>query len=389
MLTDRVSMGILTGSFPPETVDELVRAHGVREQRRRELPADVMVYFTIAMWLWRGSGYTEVLKQMTDALRVASWRGPATEWMREVANSSSITKARKRIGWQVMEAVFRSSIEPVADPDTGQRWQGLAPVGIDGATLDLPDTGANRDYFTGPSGGALPQARFVAACEIATRRLIGAAVGAYNESEKALLLKMIDELGPGQVAIFDRGLCGYDLFTRIRSTGAQVIMRAGAQFPLNVKRVLPDGSWIAHLNKPGRRSIPVRVIEYSVASTGTRTGEKTVGETITLVTSLLDHVRYPIEDFPVLYRQRWTCETVYDQVKTDLRGGTEVVFRSTSPEGVLAEFWGLMCLYQGISDVVDHVVLDAGLPEGDAVSFKAATSFVRRSVSWTDAAFAP
>src|SRR5690625_191360 len=389
MLTDRVSMGILTGSFPPETVDELVRAHGVREQRRRELPADVMVYFTIAMWLWRGSGYTEVLKQMTDALRVASWRGPATEWMREVANSSSITKARKRIGWQVMEAVFRSSIEPVADPDTGQRWQGLAPVGIDGATLDLPDTGANRDYFTGPSGGALPQARFVAACEIATRRLIGAAVGAYNESEKALLLKMIDELGPGQVAIFDRGLCGCDLFTRIRSTGAQVIMRAGAQFPLNVKRVLPDGSWIAHLSRPGRRSIPVRVIEYSVASTGTRTGEKTVGETITLVTNLLDHVRYPIEDFPVLYRQRWTCETVYDQVKTDLRGGTEVVFRSTSPEGVLAEFWGLMCLYQGISDVVDHVVLDAGLPEGDAVSFKAATSFVRRSVSWTDAAFSP
>src|SRR5690625_1032194 len=236
MLTDRVSMGILTGSFPPETVDELVRAHGVREQRRRELPADVMVYFTIAMWLWRGSGYTEVLKQMTDALRVASWRGPATEWMREVANSSSITKARKRIGWQVMEAVFRSSIEPVADPDTGQRWQGLAPVGIDGATLDLPDTGANRDYFTGPSGGALPQARFVAACEIATRRLIGAAVGAYNESEKALLLKMIDELGPGQVAIFDRGLCGYDLFTRIRSTGAQVIMRAGAQFPLKDRK---------------------------------------------------------------------------------------------------------------------------------------------------------
>src|SRR5699024_6545474 len=138
-----------------------------------------------------------------------------------------------------------------------------------------------------------------------------------------------------------------------------------------------------------RGAFPGWVIEYWVASTGTCTDAKTVGETLTLVTSLLDHVRYPIEDFPVLYRQRWTCETVYDQVKTDLRGGTEVVFRSTSPEGVLAEFWGLMCLYQGISDVVDHVVLDAGLPEGDAVSFKAATSFVRRSVSWTDAAFSP
>lgn len=380
-------MGILTGSFPPETVDELVRAHEVREQRRRELPADVMVYFTIAMWLWRGSGYVEVLKQMTDALRVASWRGPATEWMSEVANSSSITKARKRIGWQVMEDLFHSSIEPVAEPGTGATWQGLAPVAIDGATLDLPDTGANRGYFTRPSGGALPQARFVAACEIATRRLIGATVGAYNESEKALALKRTDQLGPGQVAICDRGFCGYDLFGRIHSTDAQVIMRAGAQFPLKIKHVLPDGSWIAHLNKPCLRSIPVRVIEYSVTSTDIRIGQESVGETITLITSLLDHVRYPIEDFPALYRQRWTCETIYDEVKTDLRGGTEVVFRSTSPEGVLAEFWGLMCLYPGISDVVDHVVLDAGLPPGDAVSFKAATSLVRRSVSWTDAAF--
>src|SRR5690625_7528530 len=101
---------------------------------------------------------------------------------------------------------------------------------------------------------------------------------------------MIDELGPGQVAIFDRGLCGSDLFTRIRSTGAQVIMRAGAQFPLNVKRVLPDGPWIAHLNKPGRRPIPVRVIESSAASTGTRTGAKTVGETSPLLSSGRDHV---------------------------------------------------------------------------------------------------
>jgi hypothetical protein len=309
--------------------------------------------------------------------------------MRELPNSSSITKARKRIGWRVMEDVFRSSIEPVAGPDTGQTWRGLAPVAIDGATLDLPDTEANTGYFGKPSGAALPQARFVAAAEIATRRLIGAAVGSYADSEKALALRMIDDLGEGQVAVFDRGFCGYDLFGRVRATGAEAIMRAGAQFPLKVEEVLPDGSWIARLNKPGKRSIRVRVIEYSVTSTDTRTGEHTVGETITLITSLLDHERYPIEDFPVLYRQRWTCETIYDEVKTDLRGGCEVVFRSTSPEGVLAEFWGLMCLYQGISDVVDHVVLDAGLPPGDAVSFKAATSFVRRSVSWTDAAISP
>src|SRR5699024_12390304 len=86
---------------------------------------------------------------------------------------------------------------------TGQRWHDLAPVGIDGATLDLPETGANRSYFGTPSGGAFPQARFVAACEIATRRLIGAAVGDYGESEKVMLFTMIDNLGSGQEDLLD------------------------------------------------------------------------------------------------------------------------------------------------------------------------------------------
>ncbi|WP_342673562.1 transposase [Glycomyces tenuis] len=179
---------------------------------------------------------------------------------------------------------------------------------------------------------------------------------------------------------------GFRCIARVRARDAEVIMRAGAQLQLNIQEVLPDGSWIAHLNEPGKPSVKVRVIEYSVTANDTVTGEESIGETVTLITSLLDHERYPIGDFPDLYRQRWTSETVFDEVKTDLRGGCEVVFHSTSRDGVLAEFWGRMCLYQGISDVVDHVVLDAGLPPEDAVGFKAATSFVRRSVTWTDAA---
>ena len=60
-LTDRVSTEILTVRFRRRrSMNWSVR--GVREQRRCELPADVMVYFTIAMWLWLGSGYTEILK---------------------------------------------------------------------------------------------------------------------------------------------------------------------------------------------------------------------------------------------------------------------------------------------------------------------------------------
>jgi hypothetical protein len=45
-------MGVLTAMFPPEEVETVVDECRVREQRRRELPADVMVYYTMGLWLW-------------------------------------------------------------------------------------------------------------------------------------------------------------------------------------------------------------------------------------------------------------------------------------------------------------------------------------------------
>jgi hypothetical protein len=45
-LTDRISVGVLTSTFPPVLVDEVLKATGRVEQRHRLLPARVVVYFT-------------------------------------------------------------------------------------------------------------------------------------------------------------------------------------------------------------------------------------------------------------------------------------------------------------------------------------------------------
>ena len=45
---------MLTRAFPPELVDEVIEVTGTREQRRRLLPARLMVYFLLALWLFRG-----------------------------------------------------------------------------------------------------------------------------------------------------------------------------------------------------------------------------------------------------------------------------------------------------------------------------------------------
>ena len=53
-LPDRVSIGALTKTFPPELVDHVVEMTDTREVRRRLLPARLMVYFVLALWLFRG-----------------------------------------------------------------------------------------------------------------------------------------------------------------------------------------------------------------------------------------------------------------------------------------------------------------------------------------------
>jgi Insertion element 4 transposase N-terminal len=53
-LPDRVSVGALTKAFPPDLVDRIVETTDTREVRRRLLLARLVVYFVLALWLFRG-----------------------------------------------------------------------------------------------------------------------------------------------------------------------------------------------------------------------------------------------------------------------------------------------------------------------------------------------
>ncbi|WP_179855727.1 transposase domain-containing protein, partial [Paractinoplanes atraurantiacus] len=85
-LPDRVAIGVLTKTFPPELVDAVIDQAKARELRKRSLPARLTVYFTLAMWLWREHGYEEVLRQLIDGL---GWSGAGPDET-DVAWSGSI-----------------------------------------------------------------------------------------------------------------------------------------------------------------------------------------------------------------------------------------------------------------------------------------------------------
>jgi hypothetical protein len=59
-LTDRIGIGVLTRLVSRDLVDEVLAETGRVEQRRRLLPARVVVYYVLALCLFFGDAYEEV-----------------------------------------------------------------------------------------------------------------------------------------------------------------------------------------------------------------------------------------------------------------------------------------------------------------------------------------
>ncbi len=77
-LTDRIGIGVLTRLVPRDLIDEVLTETVRREKRSRLLPAHVVVYFVMAMTVFR-DGYEEVMRRLTGALQfMRAWH---KEWV--------------------------------------------------------------------------------------------------------------------------------------------------------------------------------------------------------------------------------------------------------------------------------------------------------------------
>ena len=100
-LTDRIAIGVLTRLVPRDLVDEVLAGTGRREKRSRLLPAHVVVYFVMAMAVFR-DGYEEVTRRLTGGLAfMRAWR---RDWA--VPSTGAISQARERLGEAPLKVLF-------------------------------------------------------------------------------------------------------------------------------------------------------------------------------------------------------------------------------------------------------------------------------------------
>jgi hypothetical protein len=197
----------------------------------------------------------------------------------------------------------------------------------------VPDSPQNRAVFDGPSNGdgpgAFPQVQLLVHAECGTKALLNACFDGYRTGEQTLAGRLLGSFGPRMLVLADRNFLSFKLWRDAAATGADLLWRVRDSFTLPVLERLGDGSYLSRL-KPLRKSygdpITVRIIEYTVTTRDEHGA--TVSELFCLATTLLDPDRWPIEEFPTLYHDRWRVETMLDAVKTDLRGGTGVLTRA-------------------------------------------------------------
>src|SRR3954453_19898075 len=252
----------LSRLIPEQRLAAILSRTARSSERRRRLPAESVVWLVVAMALFAADSIPK------------GWRRLHPPPDEPEPDDSAFTQARRRLGVAPLRRLFLETARPMATHQTiGAFYRGWRLMGLDGTTLDLPDTPDNARTFgrptTGRAAGAFPQVRLLAPCELGTHAVCGLAIKPLRHGEPSMVGPLPDHLGPGMLLIWDRGFFSYDLIPAVVRRGAHLLARVKSNTVLRPIRRPPDGSYLAKIypgqtdRRRGTSGLLVRVIEYT------------------------------------------------------------------------------------------------------------------------------
>jgi hypothetical protein len=374
-----ISAGVLASVCPRALIEQVLADTGKASQRERLLPAPAVVYYVMALALWREAPLEEVLRVVCEGLQ---WLGGGEAGAVQ-ASKSAISQARSRLGPEVMRQLAERVLRPLAAPDAPGAWyRGLRVMALDGSGMDVADEKANAEFFGYPAASrgqsAFPQARLLGLVECGTHVITAGDIAPYSHSEQAMAARLLPaKLRADMLVLADRNFYGFKLWGIACATGAKLAWRVRSTQKLPVQQMLPDGSYLSTVfDGDDRKRIqgqPVRVIDYTLHDSATP-----VQDSYRLVTNILDPEAAPALELAALYHERWEIEGVFDEFKTHLRANSTVL-RSKTPELVQQELWGLLLAHFAIR----QLMLQAAWPRGldpDRLSFTHAVRVIKRKM---------
>jgi hypothetical protein len=379
-ITDYISLGVITNSFPVDVIRAALKSTGRTSMRQRDLPAHVVVYYVIALALYMQSSYREVLRCLLEGIKWLLGPGATVK----AAGKSGISQARTRLGWEPLQKLHDEVVKPIAVESTKGAWyRGWHLVSLDGSTLDVADQKENETAFGRPAASrgssAFPQLRLVSLVENGTHVLFGTRMAGEGTGEITLAKEVLPSLRKGMLCLADRNFYGFELWNQARSTGSDLLWRVKKNLRLPCEERLPDGSYLSRVyaspkdQRHQKDGVVVRVIEYTLD------GVPGAEPIYRLLTTILNHEAAPAVELAALYHERWEIETALDELKTHLRG-SKIVLRSKTPDLVRQEFYGLMMAHFAVRGLMHEAALKAD-EDPDRLSFLHAVRVVRRKIA--------
>jgi hypothetical protein len=308
-------------------------------------------------------------------------------------------------------ALFEDLLEHVCDAlfpqmQDSARWHGHRTWTVDGSSFSMPDTPELQEHFGQPSaqakGCGFPVAHLLVLFHAGTGlllRVLASPLRTHDMRHAAITHAEMDE---GDILLADRGFASFAhlalLFLRrmhgvFRCHQRQIVdFRVGRPHTTQGKarKGFPRSRYVRHLGhwdqvveytKPTSKpnwmdeatwarlpaTLLVRELRYLTAQRGYRT------RVITLVTTLLDPVRYPATELAQLYLSRWQIEVNLRHLKTTM--GLEVL-HCKRVAGVLKELYMFAIAY----NLVRLVMLEASRRQRvplDRISFIDALRWLR------------
>jgi len=368
----------ISESFPRAVVERILQETKRESIRHRKLPAYLMMYYVIAAALTVSVSAREVLRGLVGKVRD---QYPNAKSL--IASRAAICKARLRLGVEPIRQLFEQVVRPIAKKTTQGAWFGsLLLVALDGSSMHAQDTPGNRKRY-GKAAAAkgktspLPLIRFVALCEIGTHVLFAARMAPWKISEVALAKELMDRLKPGMLCLADRLFYGFELWNQAVATGAQLLWRVQKKIALPRLQMLSDGSYLSEVRARSTaraavraRRVTVRVIEFTVTVGRKRKHYR-------VITTLLDPKKAPALELANLYAKRWGIETVFAELKTQLKG-PGVLLRSQRPQLVEQEFYGLLLAHFGVRSIMEEAGRKQNIPPTELSFVHAVRVIIRR-----------
>jgi hypothetical protein len=191
-------LGGLTAVVPFELVDAVLAETRTVQQRLRDLPSRVGVYFLLAMCLFPEVGYRLVWDKLTAGLSGMPVVCPSAKALRDL---------RRRIGSAPVRALFEVLAGLLARPTTpGVCFGPYRTVSFDGcSSLRVPDSGRNRAWLGRTSHHGYPTLELMTLVETGTRALVGAVFGPTAGGETSYAGRLLHLLRPDMLVLWDKG----------------------------------------------------------------------------------------------------------------------------------------------------------------------------------------